>query len=281
MNLNEITYSIIEAATDYFPTGDNRLNNETLIEYLIHEARARGIRESHSRNDIIDPTWIQDMGKIEVSTINEREDLDFAICEKEIGKIKMPRLVSFDNPDLAIQRISSYDRLLKYYPATYDEFFEISKTSGVRSRMPYYVKVGDYIYISPYKKYINAHLILQNPIDGYMVKTEKVLSGEIEEGYSYTVLSGSVTYNSIIYSAGQTFTGVSVTTYTGNGDVRFTNLKRGMTNIDPYPVNAELLAFVKQYILKEIEVGKGIGMPDNENNAMDRQVELKNNEQQQ
>lgn len=276
MNLNKIIYSIIEAATDFFPTGENRLNNERLIEYMVHEARARGIREEHNRNDIIDQTWVQDMGKVEISTINEREDLDFTICEKEIGKIKFPRLVSLSNPDLSIQRISSYDRLLKYYPATYDEFFEISKTKGTRSKMPYYIKVGDYIYIYPYKKYINAHLILQNPLDGFLTKTEKVISGEIEEGYSYTVISGSITYNLSTYSAGQTFTGTTTKIFTGIGDVRFTDLKRPLNNLDPYPINAELLAFVKQYILKEIEVGRGVGVPDIETDAIDKTVKLKN-----
>ena len=219
------------------------------IEYKIHEKRARGMREEAHRNEEwIDPTWIQDMGRMLVTQVSSGDDPNVPEFCKNIGKVMIPQVVSLPE-DRGVYRISSSSRKEVYYPIEPARFFDIPE-GHVTGMMGRYTRIGRALYMRPYKTEINALLILDNPLDGYVLLTTNVYPGELTIGDSFTIVSGSIVHNSVTYTAGQTFTAVNAD-YTGTGVVQYTLQKRKMTIYDPYPISFTLTDYVIMKILTQ------------------------------
>jgi hypothetical protein len=102
--------------------------------------------------------------------------------------------------------------------------------------------------IYPYYEKGNASLIAEDPRECFMFRTERVLSGNIATGISYTVYGAQIIYNGATYNIGDAFTGVvGVKVFTGNGYIKLTELKKSYSYSDEYPMD---IAMAEKCIIK-------------------------------
>lgn len=244
------------------------------IEYKVHEKRARGMREEAHRNEeYIDPTWIQNMGRMKVTQVPSGDDPNVPQFCKEVGKVFIPQVVSFPE-DRGVYRISSSSMKQPYYPIEPSRFWDIP-TGNVRSRFGYYTRIGTAIYLRPVPVEINALLILDNPLDGYVLLTTDIESGNLTVGDVFEVISGSIVHNLVTYVAGSTFTAVNAN-FTGTGVVRYSLQKRKMTIYDPYPLSFTLTDYVIMKILTQDFKIEQSNIADIINDSKDQLLALQN-----
>lgn len=234
-------------------TDESRLDPDYL-GYKIDQRRAKEIRDTYRRNPVIDPTWMQDFGIFDLSKVNKAEDTAISVCDCEFGKFTLPTVVSVQNPtsntpDLGVVRIVSACGNYEYYPITAQKLGLVFKCD-TRGKFRHYIRVGNAIYLTPEVNKARAILILDNPLDGFVLQTEIVKSGDLVVGTSYTVKSGSIVHNLVTYYKGDVFA-AAATTFTGNGLVEFTNQKRAMTNDDVYPMSHTMMEVVIMKILTQ------------------------------
>lgn len=242
MNLYAIRSHVKLVAEMLRLSKDSRIRDKW-IDFIVAYHRARGIREEFARSGgDVDPTWLQDFGKITVTKINSGDDPDISYTSKNLGKVSLPVVVSLPE-DKGVYRIANSSKLKRYNYSTEDEFF--SKVPGSISTdfFEYYFRKGTAYYLSDAPKEITATLILENPMEGVVLLTEKVAQSELIVGTSYTVYGFQITHNSVAYNPGASFT-AATTTYTGAGYVKFTTQKRDMLDTDPYPMGMTLLEYV-------------------------------------
>jgi hypothetical protein len=243
MTRKEAIYDIIMILTKAGYTDDSRLDPD-YIGYKIDEKRAKEIRDSYNRTQIFDPIWLQDYGVFDVTKINPADDNLFTFMDCEIGKATLPPVVSFSNAifsagNLGIYSIRSVTGKDEFVYESYPRMMEIFNdlpSSHILTKFSYYTKIHNAIYpIQKGKKVpekLRAILVLENPLDGYVLTTENVSS--LTVGTSYEVVSGQIVSGGNTYTEGDIFT-ATVDTFTGTGLVQYQNQKRRMTDDDPYP----------------------------------------------
>lgn len=216
---------------------------DSWIDFVVYTHRARGIREEFARSGgDVDPSWLQDFGRVTVTKINSADDPSITYTSKSLGKVSLPVVVSLPE-DKGVYRIANSSKLKRYFYSTEDEFFSKVSGSVTTDFFNYYFRKGTAYYFSDAPKEISATLILEDPMEGFVLLTEKVGQSDLEVGESYTVYFQQIIHNSVAYNVGASFTAVA-TTYTGTGYVKFTTQKRAMRETDPYPMGATLLEYV-------------------------------------
>ncbi len=273
MNLFEIRSDLILILGKSVQSKNTRIHPDQ-VEYKVHEKRARGIREESARHENwIDPSWIQNMGRMLVTPVNSGDDSLVPQSCKEIGKVIIPQVVSLPE-DRGVYRVSSSSRKSIYYPIEPSRFWDIPEGT-VRDKFSYYTRIGRALYLRPGPTEISVDLILDNPLDGYVIRNTNVQSGELTVGDSFTVTLGSIVHNSVTYSA----TGVNIFTavnadFTGTGTVKHTLEKRRMTNKDPYPLSFTLTDYIIMKILTQDFKIEASNVADIMNDAKDQLLAL-------
>lgn len=243
------------------------------LEYTVAKYRARGIRETFMRNGEINPTWIQDQGVTETTKVDKDDDPAIASCNCVFGKIVIPTVVNL--PDIkGIYRVSSACRSKQYYRTTLERFMGFVDGS-VRDNFNYFFTIGNAIYLHPYIKEANVQLILENPLEGEILVTHSIKTGDLEIGSIYTITSGSITHNSVKYQKGDDFTAVNAD-YTGNGVVKFKDQKRDFTKNDQYPIDHTMMEYIIMKILSQEFNIEERRIGDNRNDSIDETVRLQN-----
>lgn len=257
---------------------DSRIKLPFLIS-RIHDWRAKEIRDQWKRagNDDVNPEWIQDMGTCSFTQIKSSDDPIVPVGCTHLGKLTIPQVVSLPN-DRGVFRVSPVDKFDPYYPIEVDRFYGIVPGS-VASKFKYFFRIGTSLYISPYKEDVNLLLLLLNPLDGYVILTENIQSGNLiftndfQSGAIYKVIEGAIVHNGVTYIQNQTFQAVNPD-YTGNGIVQFLNQKRKMTIDDPYPMSGDLAIAVAMKIwTNDFELERK-EIADIVNDAQDQMVAL-------
>ena len=277
MTRSEGVFDVITILTKASFTDDSRLDPD-YIGYKIDEKRAKEIRDSYNRNQLIDPIWIQDYGVFDTTQVNYADDKTFTFFDCHLAKATLPATVSFNNGLAGINNLGDYS--FRSISGTEEYFFkQNSKLMEILNDLPighplrkfaYYSRVGNARYfVSKNKEVVpeklRAMLILENPLDGFVLTTENVTT--LTVGTSYTVVFDQIIHNSVPYNIGDTFTAVSAT-FTGDGKVQYVNQKRAMTNNDPYPFSKSQMEVV---ILKLLTQEYGI--------EASRVAEIRNNSQ--
>lgn len=212
---------------------------ETHAEFLWHKYRAAVINDDFKANQQIDPATLQDFGLVLFTNVTSSDDPSVPYGSVEYGKLTIPQVVTLPD-DLGVYRVASSSKLCEHYPLTPGQFFGVPAGS-VAAKSRYYTRINTALYIDHYAPEGNVILILDNPMEGFVLLTENVLPGTIESGISYTVQTGQVLYNSVGYNVGQVFTGIfGITTFTGTGIVKRTVQKRAMTIDDNYPLSFKM-----------------------------------------
>lgn len=260
MTRQEGIFDVITILTKASFTDDSRLDPD-YIGYKIDEKRAKEIRDSYNRHQLIDPVWVQDYGVFDTTEVNYADDKTFTHLDCKLAKATLPQTVSFYNGLASANNLGDYS--FRSISGGEEYFFkQNSKLMEILSDLPkehalrkfsYYSKVGAARYfvsknqdVVPEK--LRAMLILENPLDGFVFTTENVTV--LAVGTQYTVMSDQITHNSIIYNSGDTFTAAN-TTFAGAGKVQYLNQKRAMTNNDPYPFSKSQMEMVIMKLLTQ------------------------------
>jgi len=246
---------------------------ERHIRFLINQYRSVAIRDQYKKTFQIEPTWLQDFGKVIFTPINSADDPAIPTTSLNLGKFTIPTPVSLPN-DKGVFRVASTSKQKTYYPIEMPRFFELVEGSN-RANFCYWFRVGNALYTSPCADQGNVVLILDNPLDGYSFFTENVQTGNLLIGIQYVVTDGQIIHNTIPYIIGQTFVAVN-TVFTGNGTVQYVNKKIPRTIDDPYPMSLTMAEFVIIKILtQEFKLEKQ-EIADIKNDSSDQLTVLQN-----
>lgn len=250
MTRKEAIYDIKEILTKSNITDDSRLDDD-YIGHLLDQKRAKEIRDTFKRQPVIEPIWLQDMGTVNLTPVNVAEDRNISFCECALSKAVIPPVVSIADPmgnipDLGVYSIRSVCGKYEYFYKNVAQMGWLTHDS-ILSKFRYYTRVYNSIYLPNDIEKIRMLLILESPLDGYILENTYVTSGNLVVGITYLVTSGNVTHNSVVVFNGSTFVAAN-TTFTGSGKVKLDTQKRAMTNDDEYPMSSTMAEVVKMKI---------------------------------
>lgn len=264
MTKKQIIDSISILSSRFNLTDESRLDPD-YIGYLVEQARTTLILNEYNITGVLNPDWFIDFGIYEMTKVNVADDPNIDFCECDITKTQIPETVHLTalgegNLDLGLKVISACGKTsYTIYPI---EFWKDIPKDHVRAKFSYYDRFGNMLYTNKLVK--NLRFIgIPSTTEGLMIKkTLPVISGSIKNGVVYMVKgnTGSVTYNSIIYLPGQTFTGAtgfSTFTASGTSQVFYNDYQVEMTENDPYPVSNNMAReIVIEIMIKEFQIEK-------------------------
>lgn len=249
--------SILILLTRFGFTDDQRYD-EDWLSYKIDQVRAELIIKEYPVTNIIDPSWLSNLGLLTFHKVNRADDNSIT-CDCDISKTTIPQLISLKNKDGNID-LGLYSLISPCGKTSY--FFKRSSQwrytppEHTLSLFGYYDRMGTTLYVNKVVEKLKSTGILLNPEDGYLVNSAPVLSGSIVTGTVYLVKYGQIIYNNIVYGPNTTFIGVSVmgapvTTFVGSGVVYLNSQVASYRDIDPYPASGEMIRMIELEILSK------------------------------
>ena len=233
---------------------DDSIHDDDYIGFKIDQKRAKEIRDTFARNPAIEPIWLQDLGIMDLALVNKADDRTVSICECKFSKVVLPPVVMLHDAgsnhiDVGTTIRSSCGEYQFYYmPLSH---MAMLTSSSVIFGYKYFTKVGNSYYLTTETNKCRPVVILERPLDGYVVDNTYILSGNLITGLIYEVAAGNVTYNSVKYFKGATFTATSTLTFSGPGKVTLQNQKRRMTNDDEYPMSSTMAQTILMKLFTE------------------------------
>lgn len=201
---------------------DTHVHDYWLIN-KINQYRESLILAKHPLILSINPMWIQNLGVRKVRKVTSGDDPSIELSSVYFGKITLPApisIISNGNLNHGYQRIASSSGQRKLFQVTEDHMYNMisAEHDSLKSFSYFFVKHLS-LYIYPYVMEISPNMILQNPTEGIIRKTDYVRSGELIHGKVYVVTEKSVVYNGVTYREEQQFTADETISlnYSGNG----------------------------------------------------------------
>lgn len=105
------------------------------------------------------------------------------------------------------------------------------------------------LYTYPALKKLDLKILLNDPLDGYSVKSSEVPLGSVVDDSVYVVISGSVTDGTTVYSKDDTFTADTTKTYSGDGKIKLYDQLVEQTMSDEYPIDRAMAQMIVLQIL--------------------------------
>lgn len=240
---------------------DSRIRLQFILSRMaVHRAKVIHDAWKRAGNDDINNEWIQNMGVCNFTAVNSSDDPNVPVGCKNFGKFTIPEVVAFPN-DRGVFRVSSASKYNRYYPIEPDRIFDLVEGTE-RAKFRYVTRIQTALYTNKYERDLNVLLVLLNPMDGFVLNTEEVTTGNLiyandfRAGETYIVSARSIVHNGVTYGTGQTFIAVTPD-FTGNGVVKFANQKRRMTIDDPYPMSGDTALEVAMNIwTKDFQIEK-------------------------
>ena len=232
---------------------DSRISFPFLIDRW-NSYRASHIRESYDANMEYDTSLFQNLGTIAVTERSLQDDPTLPGNSVNIGKVTIPAIVSMVN-NAGLVSVSGAGMGRKYNQCHITELADRMTAENYKNEW-WFAKVGNTLFLTPFTSYINVVAILDNPLDGWVMNTEKPVSGSLvyttdyQLGESYVVKSGTIIHDGVTYTVNQAFTATKPT-FTGNGVLDFVMRKRKMTINDSYPMSATMAEMVMMKILTQ------------------------------
>lgn len=256
--------------TKFGKTDDSRLDDD-YISYKIDQIRCEYIEKQFAEENIVDPTWLQDLGMVTFNKVNFADDPTITSCDCVITKAFLPQIITLNigngNQDLGLYSVISSCGKTRYYPLEMAKWMYIPE-GHERAKFHYYSRVSNAIYKNK-EGNVRILAILQNPEDGIIKNSLPITSGNIVSGTVYAVKYGQIIYNGTAYQPNTTFTGASVNSFTGNGQVFLYSQIKNFTDLDPYPVNGDMArAITLEILAKEFNIERQ-SIVDQENDSKD------------
>lgn len=242
-------------------TDDSRLDRDW-ISNKIDQIRAELIIAEYQQHQIIDQTWLSDMGLVSFNPVNFPDDPSITYCKSNISKAFIPNVISITSKNDADVDLGIYSLIsacgTKEYTAFPISLWQTIPSEHVRSRFNYYQRINTSLYVNKNVDRLRILAVLASPEDGYLVNSLPVQSGLIISGIVYKVKGGTIIYNHVAYLENSTFTGVGVSTYTGSGTAYLNSQLQALTETQPYPVSADMArAITIEICTKEFAIEAG------------------------
>ncbi len=255
---------ILNIITKFSRTDESRFD-ETWISNKIDQIRAQMIIAEYQENQIIDQTWLTDLGLWTFNPVNFADDPSVNYCQSDISKAFIPNVVSITSKndsdvDLGIYTLISACGTKEYTPFPMALWKSIPR-EHVRSRFSYYYRINTALYVNKKVDKLRILTVLASPEDGYIIQSAPVLSGSIVNTIVYKVKGGTIIYNNVVYLENTTFTGTSTATYTGDGKAYLNSQLLALSETQPYPVSADMARMITLEICTKefaIEAGRAV-----------------------
>lgn len=231
----------------------------------INNYRSVFIATFFDQNFIINDNWTQDLGVKKVAKVNSADDPSIVISSISVGKLQLPGiipLIDISGYNRGYYRISTTSRQKTIFQTSTERLFNMIYCKDPRLKLFYfYFTIQDSIYIYPYLNQVIPVVILDDPMNGIIKKTDYVLSGQMIPGEMYTVVRGSIIYGSLgTQKKGDVFTcteqiGIN---FTGSGFVMKANQLTNMTVQSNYPVDRKMAQqIILEILTKEFQIEMG------------------------
>ena len=247
MKLESIIYDI-KTILEMSKITNNSRHEDEYIEKKIAQYRAQFIQEEYAKTIRVVPTWISPYGKFTFEKVNSADETlacDLSVC---FGKKTLPPVVNLPN-DLGYYYLSKPAKQQRIYLVSRDALMLMISLGDSRlAHWTFGFIEHNSFYVYPYIPEGNFSGIAEDPREFYMFRTERILSGSILTGVSYTVYGAQISYNGVTYNIADTFLGVAgVTTFIGSGWIKLTNEKSNYAYADEYPMD---IAMASRCIIK-------------------------------
>jgi len=272
---------VIEIATRFNPTDDSRLSDRW-ISYKIDQIRAQLIVRNYRNDETVDFAWLSQPFFIELYKTNTADDPKLMYCNCVVSKTTIPPVISLSNPnannqDVGIASLISACGKFGYYPRLMNLWNFPSEHTF--SKLRFYARYNTTLYVNKDVQRLRLSPILLYPEDGFIINTQPVANGSIQNGVQYIVKFGNVTYNGNTYygddNTKNTFTGTATTTYTGTGKVYLYSNVSAFEETDDYPVGGEMAReIVIEILTKEFAIEEN-AINDYLNDNQDDQKQVK------
>lgn len=206
--------------------------------------RAKKAKDYYLKENNHDPVLIQEMRYLRVTKIDGSSNPYLAGSDIIMGQVTIPTPIQILE-NAGVIRVASCDYSDQYNITDPNSFYEV-KNPRIR-QWPWYWLAGNVLHLSPYRPFISVMSLFEDPLDVPFITEEYVTKFTV--GVNYTVVSGSIVSNSIIYQEGDSFN-AAVTTFTGNGLVIPSNYSRKMTLNDEYPVSKTMVQEIIEMMLR-------------------------------
>ena len=237
---------------------DSDVNTMHLAE-KIHNYRARFIMDQFRHTFEIDPQWIQSISSESLTMVNSGDTPGYTgRSDVWFGKVTLPSVLSLPGK-YGIIKLSPLSGWNAFYPRSQQQLqLMIESRDSSLMQFKYYFRIGNSYYFYQYSDPINADLILENPLEGYIYRTEYVPSGEILPRISYDVVEGIINYNGSNLPVNTSFAGIAgMPEFGGKGKVKFSVMKHKMDIRDPYPIDRTMAQEVIMEILtKDFQIAR-------------------------
>ncbi len=245
-----------------FSSTDELKLDPDYLSTLIDLKRVKFIIRDYARNETIDLAWVSPPFFIDMHEVNIADDPTITVCNCNINKAFIPPLISLTNSssvneDLGIYALMSACANYKYYQRPM-QLWNIPK-EHTRAMFNYYARYNTTLYAKNVDNKIVDKLrlspILASPEDGFFSNSIPIASGFIVSGTKYLVKYGSVIYNSTVYTNGQSFTAVGVTTFTGGGKIYLYSQRTAFNDTQDYPIGSEMIEeIILDILVKELKI---------------------------
>ena len=249
-------------------TDESRHNDEYLLDKIFYY-RALVIGEENRKSLRFDSNWLSETGTLEGTEVYSGDVPEITSGDIVFSKFQLPTVVPLKN-NMGYFNLFSLSQNKKIYRV--DSLADIMNWIMVNDtrviNFTHAAIIGSDAYVFPAINKMQAQLVMENPLNGKIKQTQKVLSGSIVAGETYVVNLAQIIYNSVLYSPGDTFTGVSLaTTFTGNGSVYYNNRVRSVRYSDRFPISTNMFRDIIT-MLMQVEYGVEMKMiPDEINDS--------------
>lgn len=270
-NKKQIIDSIRNLLTKFNVTDDTRLD-EDWLSYKIDQVCAQLKIALYSQTNILDQTWLSDLGLVNTHRINIADDINVSYCNCDVSKFYIPQVISFlskdGNLDLGVYAIISACGTKQYYPKRIFQW-RYTPNEHTNSMFKYYWRINSAVYMNDKIDKVRVIACLLHPEDGKFIDSTPISSGSLVSGTQYIVKFGGIVYNNTPYVDGETFTANATATFTGTGKVYLASQARAYRETDDYPASGDMIRAIELEILtKEFGIEKS-SIPDQRNDSKD------------
>jgi hypothetical protein len=258
MTAKEIVHSIKRILSKSVSSNDSRFSDLHIL-HVFNGYREIFIEDHIGKTREVPEVLYQNFGLVNKAIVGSGDDPNVIGESVKLGKFEAPPLVAV--PFGLNHKIRSSSRQSIVNKVGLNELMLMVRYNDETLTSNYfYAKESNSVYWFPSSININFIGILQDPLKGIILMTGYV--DYVEEGISYTVYDGAITYNGLSYTKGQLFSGVQgVSTFTGIGKLGYTQQKRQFGWNDQYPITGTIAQQAAINVITKdfgVEAGKNI-----------------------
>lgn len=157
--------------------------DELWVLHKINSYRELFIRQDYEMNNLINPSWIQRVHKIETSKVSAADDPSITLSSIWLSKASIPSVIALPY-DLGVYRISGSSSITQFQPCDFNTLMmRIEIGEEMNSHYGYYSRIGNDIYLYPLCMEISGLIVAQNPMDIQINDSGTLRARTLEDEY--------------------------------------------------------------------------------------------------